>query len=203
MNVSYRWLKDMVAGLELDPDGISEHLALRGAQIEGVTSPGEGLGDVVMGKVLTVQQHPNADRLKLCSVEAGDGPLSVVCGAPVVVEGGWYPFAPVGSRLPGAEKALEKAKIRGEVSNGMLCSVKELGLGTEHGGIYLLEGDFTAGESFVEAMGLDDVTLDVEVTANRGDLMSHVGVARELMQLTDDLVDLLNYGTGSIMLSST
>ena len=180
MNVSYRWLKDMVSGLELDPDGISEHLALRGAPIEGVSSPGEGLGDVVMGKVLTVQQHPNADRLKLCSVEAGDGPLSVVCGAPVVVEGGWYPFAPVGSRLPGVKKALKKAEIRGEVSNGMLCSVKELGLGTKHEGIYLLEGDFTAGESFVEAMGLDDVTLDVEVTANRGDLMSHVGVAREL-----------------------
>lgn len=179
MNVSYRWLMDMVEGLTLAPDDLAEHLALRGAPVEEMVSPGSELGDIVVGKVLTAGKHPNADRLSLCTVDGGDGEVSVVCGAPNVKAGSWYPFAPVGAVLPGDFK-IKKAKIRGEVSQGMLCSPKELGLGADHSGILELEGDFTPGESFVKALGLDDVTLDVEITANRGDLLSHVGVAREL-----------------------
>jgi phenylalanyl-tRNA synthetase beta chain len=179
MNVSYRWLKEMVPGLALTPEQLAEHLALRGAPVEGMVSPADGLQDVVMGKVLTAEQHPNADRLSLCTVDGGDGVVQVVCGAPNVKAGAWYPFAPVGAVLPGDFK-LKKAKIRGEVSQGMLCSAKELGLGADHAGILEVEGDFTPGDSFVEAMGLDDVTFDVEITANRGDLLSHAGVAREL-----------------------
>lgn len=179
MNVSYRWLKDMVPGLELSPREVADHLALRGAPVEEMISPGEELGDVVVGRVLTSGPHPNADRLSLCTVDGGDGVVQVVCGAPNVKEGAWYPFAPVGAVLPGDFK-LKKAKIRGEYSEGMLCSAKELGLGTDHAGIMEIRGDFTPGESFVRAMGLDDTTMDVEITANRGDLLSHLGVAREL-----------------------
>ena len=147
--------------------------------MDGVTSPAEGLSDIVVGKVVTAGQHPNADRLSLCTVDGGAGEVQVVCGAPNVKAGAWYPFAPVGSVLPGDFK-IKKSKIRGEVSEGMLCSAKELGLGADHAGIYEMQGDFTPGQSFVEALRLDDATLDVEVTANRGDLLSHVGVAREL-----------------------
>lgn len=179
MNVSLRWLKDMVPGLEGTPDQIADRLALRGAPVEGISSPGRELGDIVMGKVLTAVQHPNADRLTLCTVDGGAGEVQVVCGAPNVKSGAWYPFAPVGAVLPGDFK-LKKAKIRGETSQGMLCSSKELGLGTDHSGIMEIEGDFTPGESFIAALGLDDVMLDVEVTSNRGDLLSHVGIAREL-----------------------
>jgi phenylalanyl-tRNA synthetase beta chain len=179
MNISYRWIRDLVPGLELTADEVAKHLALRGAPVEGMSSPGAELGDIVMGRVVTAGRHPNADRLSLCTVDAGEGVVPVVCGAPNVKEGAWYPFAPVGAVLPGDFK-LKKSKIRGEYSEGMLCSAKELGLGTDHQGILEIDGEFTPGEGFVEALGLDDVTLDVEITPNRGDLLSHTGIAREL-----------------------
>ena len=166
-------------GLDLDAQGVAEHLALRGAPVEEMHSPGALLGDVVVGHVLTAGRHPNADRLSLCTVDAGDGVKSVVCGAPNVKAGSWYPFAPVGAVLPGGV-GIKKAKIRGEVSEGMLCSPREIGLGSDHSGILEIFGDFTPGEPFVAAMGLDDVTMDVEITSNRGDLLSHLGIAREL-----------------------
>jgi phenylalanyl-tRNA synthetase beta chain len=189
MNISKRWLRDMVPGLTADTAEIAEHLALRGAPVEAIESPGAELGDIVIGRVVSASPHPNADRLSLCEVDGGDGIVGVVCGAPNVQAGTCYPFAPVGAVLPGDFK-IKKAKIRGEVSRGMLCSAKELGLGTDHTGILALEGDFTPGESFVAALGLDDATLDVEITANRGDLLSHVGVARELAP----------YGEGHVVL---
>ncbi|MGD8282124.1 MAG: phenylalanine--tRNA ligase subunit beta, partial [Gemmatimonadota bacterium] len=179
MNVSARWIRDMVPGLKLTTREMADRLALRGAPVESIESPGEGLADIVVGKVLTAGPHPNADRLSLCTVDGGAGEVQVVCGAPNVQAGGLYPFAPVGAVLPGDFK-IKKAKIRGEVSQGMLCSAKELGLGSDHSGIMALEGDLTPGTSFVQALGLDDATLEVEITANRGDLLSHAGVAREL-----------------------
>jgi len=179
MKVSARWIRDLVPGLRATPGEMADRLALRGAPVEEITSPGEGLADVVIGKVVTAQPHPNADRLTLCTVDGGQGIVQVVCGAPNVRAGGVYPFAPVGAVLPG-DFAIKKAKIRGETSEGMLCSAKELGLGGDHSGILELDGDLTPGLSFVDALGLDDATLDVEITVNRGDLLSHVGVAREL-----------------------
>jgi len=169
----------MVPGLALTPEAMAERLALRGAPVESIVSLGASLGDVVVAKVIAAARHPNADRLTLCTVDAGGGSLQVVCGAPNVRAGGWYPFAPVGATLPGG-LTIKKAKIRGETSEGMLCSAKELGLGGDHSGILALEGSFEAGAPFVTAYGLDDATLDVEVTVNRGDLLSHRGVAREL-----------------------
>ena len=189
MNVSYRWLRDMVPGLDMTPEGLAEHLALRGAPVEDISSPGAELGDIVVGMVVEAVQHPNADRLSLCTVDGGAGHVKVVCGAPNVKVGSWYPFAPVGAVLPGDFK-IKKCKIRGEVSEGMLCSSKELGLGAEHDGILEIHGDFTAGQSFVEAISLDDATLDVEITANRGDLLSHAGVARELASEGEGRVEL-------------
>jgi len=179
VKASARWLRDLVTGFDASPQAIADRLALRGAPVESIVAPGEGLRDVVVGKVITAERHPNADRLSLCTVDGGHGVVSVVCGAPNVKAGGWYPFAPVGAVLPGGLE-IKKAKIRGETSQGMLCSAKELGLGVDHGGILEMQGEFTPGESFVAAMGLDDATLDVEITVNRGDLLSHVGLAREL-----------------------
>jgi phenylalanyl-tRNA synthetase beta chain len=189
MNVSRRWLEDMVPGLRASAAELAEHLALRGAPVEEIVSPGEGLGDIVVGRVLKAGRHPNADRLSLCEVDGGEGVVQVVCGAPNVEAGTFYPFAPVGAVLPGDFK-IKKAKIRGEVSQGMLCSAKELGLGTDHSGILALPGTYTPGEPFVAALGLDDATLDVEITANRGDLLSHVGVARELASVGEGRVEL-------------
>ena len=179
MKVSYSWVRDVAPGIGLTPAEAMERLALRGAPVEEVVDLAEGLRDVVIGRVLEARPHPNADRLTLCRVAGPEGEVPVVCGAPVVVEGAFYPFAPVGAVLPGGFR-IGKRKIRGEVSQGMLCSERELELGADHAGIMLLEGRYEPGAPFAQAVGLDDVRLDVEVTPNRGDLLSHVGIAREL-----------------------
>ncbi|HEX9886611.1 MAG TPA: phenylalanine--tRNA ligase subunit beta [Longimicrobiales bacterium] len=180
MDISYRWLRALAPGLELDIEALAARLADRGAAVDGIRHLADGLTDIVVGRVDAVEAHPNADRLSLCTVDAGGGErLRVVCGAPNVTEGVCYPFAPVGASLPGGV-AIREVKIRGEVSRGMLCSAKELGLGTDHTGILELPGEPTPGAPFVDAFGLDDWRLDVEVTANRGDLLSHQGVAREV-----------------------
>jgi phenylalanyl-tRNA synthetase beta chain len=180
MIVSYRWLKDVAPGLTLTPDEVVERLALRGAPIEGMDDLGAAFAGLQVARVVQVERHPDADRLSLCQVDAGGGEhLQVICGAPNVRAGAWYPFAPVGARLPDGMR-IKKVKIRGVPSVGMLCSERELGLGRDHAGILELEGDFSAGQPLTEALGMDDVRLDVEVSPNRGDLLSHLGVAREL-----------------------
>ena len=179
MNISFAWLKSIAPGLTESPEDLAERLALLGAPVEEITPVSAGLEDVIIGEVKTVRGHPNADRLLLCEVYNGEEVVQVVCGAPVVEEGGFYPFAPVGVTLPGGLE-LKRAKIRGEYSNGMLCSEKELGLGRDQSGIMLLSREVSAGQSLIEALGLDDVRMDVEVTPNRGDWLSHVGIAREV-----------------------
>jgi phenylalanyl-tRNA synthetase beta chain len=180
MNVSYRWLRTLAPDLSLAPGPLAEELASLGFPVEAMEALGEGMDGLVVGRVLEVREHPNADRLRLCMVDPGEGdPLQVVCGAPQIQEGGLYPFAPVGSTLPGGME-LRKARIRGETSHGMLCSEAELELGDDAGGILLLEGDFEPGQALAQALGLDDVRMDVEVTSNRPDLLSHRGIAREV-----------------------
>ncbi len=179
MKVSYRWLRDVAPGIGLTAEEAMARLALRGAPVEEVDDLSEGLRDIVIGQVLEARPHPNADRLTLCRVMGPDGEVPVVCGAPDVRSGSYYPFAPVGAVLPGGFR-IGKRKIRGEFSQGMLCSERELELGEDHAGIMLLEGEFETGAPFAKAAGLDDFRFDVEVTPNRGDLLSHVGIAREL-----------------------
>ena len=179
MNISYEWLKSVAPGLTSSPEELAERLALLGAPVEDITSASAGLEAVIIGRVQSVRRHPNADRLSLCEVDDGREVVQVVCGAPVIEEGGHYPFAPAGTTLPGGLK-LKRAKIRGEYSNGMLCSEKELGLGRDQSGIMLLSEGVTAGQSLIEVLGLDDFRMDVEVTPNRGDWLSHVGIAREV-----------------------
>ncbi|MFV2007280.1 MAG: phenylalanine--tRNA ligase subunit beta, partial [Longimicrobiales bacterium] len=166
-------------GTSLSVDEIVERLALRGAPVEDRVSLGAGLEDIVVARVESVVKHPDADRLSLCQVEAGEGPVQVVCGAPVIHEGGYYPFAGPGVTIP-AGFTLERRKIRGEYSNGMLCSERELDLGRDESGIMRLEGEFTPGQSLIEVLNLDDHRLEIEVESNRGDLLSHMGIAREL-----------------------
>lgn len=179
MKASYRWVCDVAPGIGLAPEEAMARLALRGAPVEEAEDLAAGLRDIVVGQVLETRPHPNADRLTLCRVLGPEGEVPVVCGAPNVRSGSFYPFAPVGARLPGGFK-VGKRKIRGQCSQGMLCSERELGLGADHAGIMLLEGACEAGAPFARTAGLDDFRFNIEVTANRGDLLSHVGVAREL-----------------------
>lgn len=180
MNISYSWLKEIVPDMKMEPEGVAEHLASRGAPVDIKGGGGVGLGSVVVGRVKSVKKHPNADRLSICEVDNGKEILQVICGAPVIKEGGHYPFAGVGSELPNGMK-LRKAKIRGEFSNGMLCSEMELDLGIDQSGIMLLPESVSPGEPLIEVLSLGEVILEVEVTPNRGDWLSHMGLAREVI----------------------
>ena len=190
MNVSYRWLRALAPDLELSAPQVAEKLASLGAPPDEITRIGDQLRDVVIARVKSVQRHPNADRLSLCEVDAGNGTLQVVCGAPNVAADTLYPFAPVGANLPGGIQ-IKKAKIRGTESQGMICSAAELGLGRDNAGVLELRGDYTPGSSFIESVDLDDVRMLLDIGPNRGDLLSHWGIARELvgedrLQLADD-----------------
>jgi phenylalanyl-tRNA synthetase beta chain len=182
MILSRRWLEDML-GRPLDPADLEQRLSMLGTPVEGIVPIHQDLGDVVIGAVLEVKKHPNADRLSLCLVNAGSASggnaVEVVCGAPNVQAGKKYPYAPVGAVLPGGLK-LERKKIRGVESNGMLCSARELALGTDHAGILELDTDAAPGTRFLDVMRIADHQLLLEVTANRPDLLCHKGVAREL-----------------------
>ncbi|MGB5301959.1 MAG: phenylalanine--tRNA ligase subunit beta, partial [Gemmatimonadota bacterium] len=180
MDISVNWLHALAPSIEGSAAELAAALSARAVPVDRAELVGDELADVVVGRVVEVGKHPNADRLSLCRVDAGgDDLLEVVCGAPNVVENAFYPFIPAGGTLPGGFK-IERRKIRGQESNGMLCSEKELGLGRDSAGIMRLGEGHTPGESFLEALGLPDARLEVDLTPNRIDLACHVGVAREL-----------------------
>lgn len=190
MNISYRWLQSIAPGLQGTPQQLAERLAMLGAPVDEIVDLGAEIGDVVIARVEEVRPHPNADRLHICTVNAGgDERVQVVCGAPNVQAGGVYPFAPIGATLPGGLE-IKKAKLRGEESQGMLCSARELGLGRDHSGLMALVGDFAPGANFRQSLGLEDWRLVVDVTPNRGELLSHLGVARELAPRGEDGIEL-------------
>src|SRR5690606_10168747 len=150
------------------------------APVDAIEPVGQPLADIIVARIERVRRHPDADRLSLCEVDAGTGELlQVVCGAPNVRAGGYYPFAPVGASLPGGI-TIRRERSRGEAGNGMLGSERELGLGRDDEGIMELHGSHTPGEPLTAALGLGDVRITIDVTPNRGDLLSHIGVAREV-----------------------
>jgi phenylalanyl-tRNA synthetase beta chain len=194
MNISYRWLRELAPGITDSAEQLAERLGMLGAPVDELAELSAEIRDVVIARVDEVRQHPNADRLRICSVVAGgDEAVQVVCGAPNVEAGGFYPFAPVGATLPGGVQ-IRKAKLRGESSEGMLCSARELGLGREHAGLLALSGDWEPGSSFVEQLGLEDSRLEVDITPNRPDLLSHLGVARELAPGGVEGIQLRSFG---------
>jgi phenylalanyl-tRNA synthetase beta chain len=150
-----------------------------GLEVDGVDQPGAEIVGVVAARVLGVEKHPDADKLSLVDVDYGSGTTRVVCGAPNVVAGLVAPFAPAGAMLPGGF-TLERRKIRGQVSDGMLLSARELGLGDDHSGIVSLDPAADLGDDVRTVLGLDDVIFDLAITPNRPDAMCIVGVAREL-----------------------
>src|SRR5205809_1440200 len=170
----YRWI---------DSRDVAERLTLHAAAVDAVVPVHQDLSDVLIAHVLEVKKHPDAHRLSLCLVDrgggggGGGGAVEVVCGAPNVQAGKTYPYAPVGAVLPGGLK-LERKKIRGVESNGMLCSAKQLGLGADHTGILELDTAAPPGARFIDAMGIGDHQIVIEVPANRPDLLCHKGAPR-------------------------
>jgi len=187
MNASYEWLRTFVP-FNLSPAELRDLLTSRCATVDDLVSLREDLRDIVIGRVVEAARHPNSDHLWLTKVDAGGGTLvDVVCGAANVAVNALYPFAPVGAVLPGGVK-IEKRKIRGETSEGMLCSARELGLGQDKEGIMALTLEAEPGTKFLEAMPIGDTRLVIDVLPNRPDLLSHEGLAREIAAATGGTV---------------
>lgn len=199
MDTSYRWLERYVH-LDESPEALAERLTMAGLEVDGVSPIGSDLEGVVVGKVLAVRDHPNADRLVLCDVDTGDGKaVQIACGADNVAAGQKVPVATVGTTLyqrdpdnPDERQALtiEKRKIRGEVSRGMICAEDELGLSDDHGGIMVLDPDAEVSQPFADYLDARDIqpsdtVIDIDLTPNRPDAASHIGVARDVAAILD------------------
>jgi phenylalanyl-tRNA synthetase beta chain len=179
MNVSRRWLEDFLRR-PLEARDLADRLTMLGAPVDAVEPLHGDLSDVLVAEVEEVQPHPNADRLRVCVVNGGNAErLHVVCGATNVTAGRKYPFAPVGATLPGGLR-IEERKLRGQTSQGMLCSARELGLGQDGDGLWELQTDASPGTPLLEAVPLADHRLVLDIGPNRPDLLGHKGIAREL-----------------------
>ena len=185
MRISLEWLADFI-DLDLEdadlPERLANGLLLAGLEVEALERPEASFDGLVVAEVLSVDPHPSADRLKLCRVADGAGERSVVCGAPNVAAGRRVVLATPGVRMPGGMK-VEVARIRGEQSEGMICSERELGLGADHSGIMVLNEEQEIGADAAELLGLNDVIYDISITPNRADCLSVLGVAREAAAL--------------------
>lgn len=182
MRVSLSWLREFTP-VEGDAAAIADALNQIGLIVDAVDEPGREIAGVVAARVLEVADHPDADKLTLVDIDHGAGQTRVVCGARNLGSGDVVPYAPPGATLPGGF-ILEKRKIRGQVSDGMLCSARELGIGEDHEGILHLDASAELGADAREVLGLDDVVFELDITPNRPDAMSIVGVARDLAALT-------------------
>ena len=179
MNASREWLEAFLRR-PLDSKDVAARLAMLGAPVDAIERIGADLSAFVVGLVTEAKQHPNADKLRVTTVDDGSGTLfSVVCGAPNVEAGKKYPFARLGTVMPNG-MTIERRKLRGEVSEGMLCSARELGLGEDHDGLLTLETDVAPGTPLTAVIPGGDERLVIDVTPNRADLLGHKGIAREL-----------------------
>ena len=179
MNVTLNWLKAYI-NFEFSPNELADRLTMLGIEVESIKQLGAELEGVIVGSVTSIRPHPNADKLVLCQVDTGaTEELQIVCGAPNVREGMRAPVATIGATLP-VGLTIKSAKLRGETSQGMLCSEKELGLSDDAAGLMELPTDIPLGIPLSEALGLDDVVFELEITPNRPDCLSLIGVAREI-----------------------
>ncbi len=180
MKFTLDWLKDHL-DTDATPERIGEALTMIGLEVEGIEDQGRALRDFVVAYVVSAEQHPNADRLRVCKVDAGTGEIiDVVCGAPNARTGMKSVFAFAGTYIPGKDVVLQKGVIRGAPSNGMLCSAMELQLSDDHEGIIELPDDAPVGTPYVEYAGLNGVVFDISITPNRGDAAGVAGIARDL-----------------------
>ncbi|MEL6215764.1 MAG: YtpR family tRNA-binding protein, partial [Pseudomonadota bacterium] len=186
MKFSKRWLESIV-GQELELDFLLERLTLAGLEVDG-HEPLELDAKVVVATVEGVEPHPDADKLRVCQVNDGTDTHNIVCGAPNVRPGLTVALAQIGARLPGGLK-IRKSKLRGVESAGMLCSGRELGLGDDHDGILELPSAWTVGASIGEQFEMPDTVIDVDLTPNRGDCFSLLGIAREVATFAGHQLD--------------
>ncbi|MDH7514494.1 MAG: phenylalanine--tRNA ligase subunit beta [Bacteroidota bacterium] len=179
MNISLPWLNDYI-DLSESPQEIASILTSIGLEVEEIENTRAAFEGIVVARVLSCKPHPNSNRLHVCTVDGGAGPETVVCGAPNVREGQMVVFARVGSTVPRTGMRVERKEIRGVLSNGMICSSYELGIDEDHSGILVLEENAPLGSPAHEVLSRHDVRFVIGITPNRGDALSHIGVARDL-----------------------
>ncbi|MBF0544111.1 MAG: phenylalanine--tRNA ligase subunit beta [Candidatus Riflebacteria bacterium] len=179
MKLLLSWLRDYI-DLKIAPEKISDALNMAGIEVEEMTNPGLEIKGVVTGKILAKAPHPHASKLSICDVDVGKTQmLTIVCGANNMKPGDIVPVAQIGATLPGGIE-IRQAEIRGIQSFGMMCSKKELGISTDHSGLYILPPDTPIGKDVVDYLSLNDTIFEISITPNRGDALSHLGLAREL-----------------------
>ncbi len=187
MIISLNWLKEYVR-IDIAPEELADRLTMAGLEVEGIEHRGKGLENVVVADIVSMKPHPDATKLSLCEVTDGEKSYPVVCGASNMKTGDKVAFAKIGTDLPPGPKfpegmTIKKAKIRGEVSEGMLCAENEIGLGEESDGIMILPPSSKVGARLIDELGLSDVIFEINVTPNRPDCLSVVGIAREVAAL--------------------
>jgi len=182
MLVSLKWLKDYV-DVDLTAVQLADKLTMAGLEVDEIKTIAPAFSGVAVAKILSVKPHPNADKLSLCDVTDGSATYPIVCGAKNIKAGDIVPLAKVGAVIPGGY-AIKSTKLRGQQSDGMLCSESELEIGDDHSGIMQLPQDFTLGMPLEEALNLGDTVLDISITPNRADCLSMIGIAREVAALT-------------------
>ena len=194
MIAPYKWLCDYV-DIDVSPAELGKKLIMTGTQVEGIREPAEAFKDVAVGKIISIKKHPDADKLSVCQVDLGCETLQIVCGASNIFEGALVPAARIGAKLPSGI-TINKSKLRGVYSYGMLCSGAELGLsssdypGADADGILIINEDYSPGTPFSEVLGLSDTVLEIEVGANRPDCLSVIGIARECAAALDKDISL-------------
>ncbi len=186
MKFSEQWLREWV-NPDIGTQELMDQITMAGLEVDGFEPVAGQFTGVVVGEVQSVQPHPDADKLRVCQVSDGNQVVQVVCGAPNVREGLKVPFAVIGAVLPGNFK-IKKAKLRGQPSQGMLCSESELGISDNHDGLMELPADAPVGENVADYLQLNDVSIDVDLTPNRSDCLSIKGIAREVGVLNSALV---------------
>lgn len=194
MNTSLKWIKDMVPGLDAAPQEYMDAMTLSGTKVEGYEAFNKDLDKIVVGQILKIERHPDADKLVVCQVDVGIGePVQIVTGAPNVKQGQKVPVVLDGGRVAGGHDGsktaggikIKKGKLRGVVSNGMMCSIEELGSSRDmypdapEEGIYIFNDQAPVGADAIKELGLDDVSVEYEITSNRVDCFSVIGIARE------------------------
>ena len=179
MKFTLSWLKDHLE-TQASLNQICEKLPMLGLEVESIQDRSDELSEFIVGYVEEAYQHPNADRLRVCIVDTGSEKVQVVCGAPNARTGMKGVFAPAGARIPSTGDELKKGVIRGEASNGMLCSEREMGISDEHDGIIELPSDSKVGEGFAKIAGFDDPIIDIAITPDRADCLGVRGIARDL-----------------------
>jgi len=183
LKVTINWLKEFLKVDHLDPARVAELLTMSGTEVKNIEHVGERFKNIVTGQIIEHKQHPDADKLSICQVNVGNKLLQIVCGASNFKDDDKVAVALEGSKTVQGI-TIKKAKLRGVISEGMMCSEAELGISSESAGIMILDKSYIPGNDFAEAAGLNDVVLELEITPNRPDCLSIIGIAREISALT-------------------